>query len=124
MSASIGGVGIGNVQNEGQRKNAGLFTQPIPTSDSDSTILLDLFGTTKNMTIEGIKSGTASGLNTFITAIEGIANGSQTGSTFVSSLSTYANKTVFVKDFGWNYAAGDPSKITYTLELQEGTAVA
>ena len=68
----------------------------------------------------GIFSGTTSAINTFIGVIETIANGTQTGVTYVSSLSTFASKKVFVRSFNWNYIQGSPLKINYTLELVEG----
>ncbi len=92
----------------------------MPASDSDKAILLDLLGVTRTINIDGIFTGTATQLNTFIVAIEALNNGAQTGVTFVSSLSTYANKKVFVDSFGWNFAKGDPNKITYSLQLTEG----
>ena len=52
--------------------------------------------------------------------MEALANGTQTGVTFVSSLSTFANKKVFVKNFRWSYLKASPNKINYTLELNEG----
>ena len=68
----------------------------------------------------GIFPGTASAINTFIGVIETIANGTQSGVTFVSSLSTFANKKVFVKSFNWDYIKGSPLRLGYILELQEG----
>ncbi len=81
---------------------------------------MDIFGTSRTITIDAVFSGTASQINTFIVAIEAIANGTQTGVTFVSSLSTFAGKKVFVKSFNWNYIKGTPLKINYILELVEG----
>lgn len=97
-----------------------MFNQPLPTSDSDAAILLDLFGVSRVISITGIFTGTASQLNTFIVAIETITSGSQTGVTFASSLSTFANKKVFVKNFRWSFIKGTPNKINYSLELVEG----
>ena len=92
----------------------------MPASDSAAAILLDLLGVTRTTNIDGIFSGTTSQLNTFIVAMEALNNGAQVGVTFVSSLSTFANKTVYVDSFGWNYVKGSPNKITYSLQLTEG----
>ena len=119
--ATIAGVDLGKIQREGQGKDSGLFEMPLPASDSDDTFLLDLFGATKRMTLDGVFTGTKSEINTFIVAIEGIVDGDQATSTFVSSLSTYANKTVLIKNFNWNWVGGQPNLITYTLELIEGS---
>ncbi len=111
---------MGHVGDEEQTKDAGLFNQPLPASDSDVTIFLDLFGTTKTITVPGVFTGSFAQLNTFIVAIEAIENGNQSGVTYVSSLSTYANKKVFVTSFNWRYMKGSPNKINYTLNLSEG----
>ena len=97
-----------------------MFNQPLPTLDSDKSILLDIFGVSRTITIEGIFPGTLSELNNFINTIQTIADGKQTGVTFVSSLSTFANKKVFVKNFRWSFTKGSPNKINYSLELIEG----
>ena len=73
--------------------------------------------------LEGIFTGTTSELNTFVEAIEGINDGTQTGSTFVSSLSTFSDKTVFIRAFSWVFIAGSPSKVGYNLDLIEGASV-
>ncbi|MCP6727615.1 MAG: hypothetical protein KJI69_06410 [Patescibacteria group bacterium] len=122
--ATLDGTDLGNIQTETQNKDSSLFNQPLPGSDSSTSILLDLFGVTRTISIDGIKSGTAAALNTFITVIEALIAGGQSGVTFVSSLSTFANKTVFVKSFNWDYVKGDPNKISYRLELTEGAGVA
>ncbi|KKL69884.1 hypothetical protein LCGC14_2110440 [marine sediment metagenome] len=122
--ATLDGNDLGNVQTESQNKDSSLFNQPLPGSDSSTSILLDLFGVTRTINLDGIKSGTAAALNTFITAIEALIGGGQSGVTFVSSLSTFANKTVFVSSFNWDYVKGDPNKISYSLSLTEGAAVA
>lgn len=111
---------MGNIQTEDQVKDTSLFNQPLPTSDSDKSILLDIFGVSRTIAIEGIFTGTASALNTFIVAMEALANGSQIGVTFASSLSTFANKKVFVKNFRWSFLRGSPNKTNYSLELTEG----
>lgn len=122
--ATLDGNDLGRIQTESQNKDSSLFNQPLPGSDSSTSILLDLFGVTRTISIDGIKSGTATVLNTFITTIEALIGGGQSGVTFVSSLSTFANKTVFVSSFDWNYVKGDPNKISYSLQLTEGAAVA
>lgn len=122
--ATLDGTDLGNVQKETQTKDSSLFNMPLPGSDSSTSILLDLFGVLRTISLDGIKSGSASAINTFITTMEALIAGGQLGVTFVSSLSTFANKTVFVKNFNWDYVKGDPNKISYTLELIEGAGVA
>ncbi len=122
--ATLDGNNLGNIQTESQIKDSSLFNQPLPGTDSSISILLDLFGVTRIIRIDGIKADSAANLNTFIVAIEALIAGGQTGVTYASSLSTFGNKTVFVKSFNWNYIKGDPNKISYSLELVEGAAVA
>jgi len=93
---------------------------PIPTADSSSAFLLDLFGMSRNITIVGIFQGTLAQQNTFITDIEGIADGSQTGSTFVSSHTSFANKTVYIQSFSWTVNKANPGYVNYSLTLVEG----
>lgn len=118
--ATLDGNDLGRIQTESQNKDSSLFNQPLPGSDSSTSILLDLFGVIRTISIDGIKSGTATVLNTFITDIEALIGGGQSGVTFVSSLSTFASKKVFVNSFNWDYVKGDPNKISYSLELTEG----
>jgi len=120
--ATIGGKSLGEIQSEGQAKNSGLFTQPLPVSDSDSTILLDLFGTTRTITIDGVfQHNTKANLVAFVTDIEGLQNGSQTGLTYVGDFIT-TNKTVLIQDFNWTWSAGSVNRINYSLTLIEGLA--
>ena len=121
--ATLDSKDLGKVQLETQSKASNLFNQPLPTSDSDKSILLDLFGINRTITIEGIFSGSLTQQNTFITDIEGIQNGTQIGVTFVSSQTNTSNKTVFVQDFSWNFSAGKPNKVNYFLTLLEGALV-
>ena len=118
--ATLDGTDMGRIQSESQNKDSSLFNQPLPGSDSDTSILLDLFGVTRTIRIDGIKSGSAAVLNTFITDIEALIAGGQSGVTFVSSLSTFANKKVFVNFFNCNYLKVDPNKISYSLQMTEG----
>ncbi|KKN09272.1 hypothetical protein LCGC14_1048260 [marine sediment metagenome] len=96
---------------------------PLPGSDSDAAILLDLFGVSRNITISGIKTGSLATQNTFITTMEALIAGSQTGVTFVSSQTSFSNKTVFVKSFNWEFVKGNLNKINYRLDLIEGATV-
>lgn len=119
---TLGGIDLGVVKNESQSKDSSLFNQPMPRSDSDEAILMDLFGTSRTVTIDGVKTGTLSELRTFVNAIEGIQSGTQTGSTFSGGFKS-TNITVLIQNFTWNYAEGDVSRISYTLTLVQGTAI-
>ena len=120
--ATIGGVDLGEVKTEEHTKSSNLFNTPLPFSDSDSSLIMDLFGTSRTITISGVKTGLVAALRTFIVNIEAIQNGAQSGSTFVSSW-TNVNKTCLIQDFQHSKAEGDESKVNYTLTLLEGTVL-
>lgn len=96
---------------------------PLPGTDSNLAVLLDLFGVSRNILVTGIKTGSLATQNTFITAMEALTAGSQVGVTFVSSHTSFANKTVFVKSFNWEFVKGNLNKINYRLDLVEGATV-
>lgn len=120
--ASLGGTNLGDVQSESQSKDANLFQMPIPTQDSSSAFLLDIFGMSRTITLEGIFRGTLAEQDTFIDAIETIAAGNQTGSTFVSSHTATANKTVYVQNFNWTVDSANTNYVTYSLTMIEGAS--
>jgi len=95
---------------------------PMPLSDSDKALLLDIFGTTRTITISGFKTGAVADLRTFVTDIEGIMDGSQASSDFVSSW-TNVTKKVLIKEFSHDKLAADETKLSYTLTLIEGTVI-
>jgi len=95
---------------------------PMPTSDSNSAFLLDIFGVLKTITVDGIFTGTLAEQNTFITNIEGIANGNQSPVSFVSSHTSYAAKNVLVQNFSWTVTKSNPGYVTYSLTLIEGSS--
>lgn len=123
--ATLGGTDLGDVQTERHVKDTSLFNFPLPRQDSENALLLDIFGVSRTITIEGIYEGTAAELRTFISTIEGYAVGTQTGLAFVSDLViSPASRTVFIQVFDWSYVAADVSKISYNLTLMEGASVA
>lgn len=120
--ASIAGIDLGAIQSERQTKDSGLFEMPLPASDSDSAFLLDLFGVTRRISIEGTKTGSTATLETFIESIEAILNGNQAFSAFVSSLiASPSSINVLIRNFTWNYRIGSTKILTYTIELIQGS---
>ena len=122
MASSIGGKSLGDVSSESSTKSSNLFQFPMPLSDSDKAVLMDIFGTSRTITIEGVKTGEVAALRTFVTDIETIQNGEQSGSTFVSSW-TGANKTVLIQDFTHTKLKADENEVNYTLVLEEGSVL-
>ena len=123
MSTSVGGIDLGEIQSERQNKNGNLFQMPMPLSDSNETILFDMFGMMRTINIDGIFTGTDAQHVTFINAIETIMDGNQSGSAFISSKTGFSNKTVFIDSFDWRVDKADVSKISYSLTLKEGAGV-
>ena len=121
--ATIDSINLGNVQTEQQTKDAGLFNTPRPYSDSDDSLMMDIFGASRTITITGVFTGTSTtDLVTFINKIEGIADGKQTGSSYEGDLVT-SSKTVLIQTFDWSYDKGNPLSINYTLTMLEGSVI-
>ncbi len=120
--ASIAGKDLGTVTSENSTKSTALFNQPIPFSDSDASLIMDLMGTSRTITVTGVKNGAVAALRTFITDIEGLQTGQQSSLTFVSSW-TNVNKNCLIESFTHDKISADESKVTYTLVLVEGTAL-
>jgi len=126
INGNTGGgvIDLGDIQSENHSKDSNLFNMPIPRNDSTSAVLLDLFGTSRTITVNGIFPGTPAEQQTFIAAIESIISGTQSSSTFVSSLiESPASYNVFIQRFSWDVGKADTGKISYTLTLLEGAAV-
>ena len=119
---TIGGKSLGDVISESSNKSSGLFNTPLPFSDSDAALIMDLMGTTRTITISGRFVGTVAELRTYITDIEGLQNGEQSSLPFVSSW-TNVDKNVLIQDFSHDKASGDENSIGYTLTLIEGIAL-
>jgi hypothetical protein len=121
--ATLATKDLGTIETETQTKESNLFFQPLPYSDSTSAILLDLMGTSRTIQIEGMWIDTTkSNLQTYVSDIESIQNGQQSGSTYVGDFVT-TDKTVLIQTFTWTWSAGDPGRIKYSLSLVEGTPI-
>lgn len=118
--------GSPQIQNFKVSKEAGMTTIPIPTKDSDNVIGLDILGTTRNITISGIVVGTAAQLKEFIGDLEDKVYGKQfsntnKGHTLTVELAKTGVTTyyVIIKSFNYEWDAGAPSKIEYTLDMMQ-----
>ena len=122
MVTTIGSVTLPNISRISPTKESNLFSQPLPYSNSNETILMDLLGTTRNVAIKGRLVGDLTAIQNFIASIEAIQNGSQTGSVLTCDLYT-STKTILIQTFSVEYEEGSPNEITYDLTLQEGTVI-
>ena len=120
--ATIASKDLGVVTSESSTKSSNLLNFPLPYSDSSASLIMDLMGTSRIISITGVKTGTTAQLRTFITDIEGLQHGNQASLTFVSSW-TNVNKNVLIQDFSHTKDKGDESKVNYTLTLLEGTVL-
>ena len=122
MVTRVGGTILPNVQSERESRDSGMFTQALPTLDSDDTVLLDIFGVTKLIAVDGFVIGSEADLKTFINAIEALQKPIQTGHEYYSELLAVPIQ-VYIQSFEWTWAAGDPTKIQYSLTMIEGLGV-
>jgi len=94
---------------------------PIPMSDSRDTIMLDLFGASRTITITGIWTAGDGTISTFITWLDGLVNGTQTPISFVSDKSGVPY-TVLVQSVKWSSEEAGVNKLDYTINMVEGSA--
>lgn len=119
--ATYKGTSLGYIRSETQTKASNLFNTPLPGSDSDQVIVLDLFGMTRTISISGVITGALATLQTFIATMEGYANGQQTIGVFVSNIHA-TNKNCYIQNFSYTYSTESPSILNYTLDLIEASA--
>ena len=122
LNPGTGAIDLGVVSREESTKSSNLLNYPIPLSDSDASVLADIMGTSRTITIQGVKTGTVAELRTFITNIEALQNGNQSAMRFVSSWRTaYSTSTWFlIQDFTHTKNQADENKVEYNLTLIEG----
>lgn len=124
--ASINSVDLGDVKSESDSKSSNLFMQALPFTDSASTLLMDLMGTSRTITVTGVKTGTTAECNTFIDNIEALQNADQSaGYTFKSSWRTTPgkDKNVLIEEFSHEKSEADESRVSYTLVLFQGSGI-
>lgn len=116
--ATLDGTTLGFITTEENTKASNLFSQPLPVSDSNELIALDLFGTSRTLQIEGTKTGTTAAIQTFITKFNGLQNGQQVKIVYVSDIHP-SNINVLINTFRYRFSAGSPTKITFSFSLLE-----
>jgi hypothetical protein len=132
IQVAIKGLGtimptLGTVTSKEISKDAGLFQLPMPQSNSSAAILLDLFGASKTITINGKYTNLQYGAVTvqvFIFYLESLVNGSQTAAKYISEksdLEGYAGINVLIQAVSWKAEAGNPNSVEYTISMIEGS---
>lgn len=110
---------LGHPNREFFRKIGGLIEIASVYEDSDKTLVIDFSGPIKKITLGGTFTGTKSEIKVFTAELDAILDGTQDDtSTYTSDVLT---STIEVKlsAFDWEYIAGDPAFIRYTLTLTE-----
>lgn len=123
MTYTLGSLDIGTVQSEDRNKDAQFFQMALPRQDSDKTIIRDLFGVSKTITLTGKKVVTSDGdRQTFASALEAALNGRQITRSYTSDLTGTTIK-VLVSAVTLKYNEGAPHVVEYTLVLLEAREV-
>jgi len=115
-----------NANSESPVKSANLINIPIPISDSSGTIVFDLLGVTREVRIRGrfAVSGSLTiekftqDLNSLVDGNQGDTGGGQVGYIF-NPVSISGTFTVYVNDVNWEFRAGEPNTLDYSLTLFE-----
>lgn len=127
MTYSLGTLQLGTIKKERPRADAQLFEQPMPGSSANNTILIDLFGVVKEITLEGNFISGTGGLtikqftDQFIDNSTGKIKGNQTTLSYSSDTMTNSIN-VIIKSFEYSYDEAEPTRISYVLTIQEGTS--
>ena len=124
MVYSLTGVtSLGTIQNITSTKDSNLFKQAMPGNDSSQSIVLDLFGAERTITVKGVfTASTIAALTTFVLQLDALIAGTQSGITFNAS-DISQSYTVRILNVEWVYDSDEgPMKIAYTIQMQEGAA--
>lgn len=108
---------LGIIKSQSSDKDSGLFFSPIPGTDSDEAIVIDIMGNQRTIEIIGEYIGTSTTIQTFVTAMDDLQNGNQNPVEFDGH---FIKVNVVVQRFRWDYVEADPNRIKYNLTLVEG----
>ena len=113
---------LGAVTSEESSKDAQLFQSPMPLSDSDKTIMLDMFGASRTITIKGRYTVDDGVIATFISQLDALVNGQQIVRTYHSDKSG-SNYNVLVQSVRWSGEEAGVNFVDYEIQLTEGSAL-
>ena len=118
---TLGGESLGKVETISPEKFQDIFQVSTPTHDSDQTVLEELSGATRTITVKGIMTGSSvADLKTNLDAINDLIDGDQGGTVaFVSDITGTVN--VVIAAFSFMFTTATRVTADYTLELIEGT---
>lgn len=117
-----GMTSLGTVTSERSNKDAQLFQMPIPRTDSNKLIALDIFGVQRTINIDGVYTTTDGTIATFISQLDDLVNGIQTSKTYASDTSG-TSYTVFVQTAEWKREPAEVVMISYSISMLEAEQV-
>jgi len=126
---TLGGTDLGYISSERHKISAPKIALPetdatsggTPSADTKKTYLNTLMKPVRRITVTGTIFGDISTLQSFISAIEGKAGTDSSNDTFSFSSDTTGNSyDVLVEDFDWEFEAGEPEQLQYSMVLVEG----
>jgi hypothetical protein len=93
---------------------------PMPMSDSTETVVLDLFGASRNINIEGtfVAGDGSLTIAQYITFLDGLVNGVQVSKIYHSDKSGVDYK-VIILSVSWKASEGAVTKLDWTIKMQE-----
>jgi hypothetical protein len=103
-------------------KDSGLFEQALPASDSSEQILIDLFGCTRKISLEGTFVSGQGGktVTQFIEELNALQTGNQATSTFVSGQNGVPYN-VYIVSVEYSDDEANPNSVDYRIEMSEGS---
>jgi len=122
MSYTIDGHALGTITQERINKDAQLFQMPLPRTDSDKLIALDLFGVQRTITLDAVWTVVNGDIPTFLTWLDGLVNGEQITKVYATD-TTGTSYNVFVNTVDYRRAEGEVNLITYSITMLEAKQV-
>lgn len=120
MTYTLAGLtSMGTVTSEEITKNAGLFKMPIPMGNSNDNIILDLFGASMSIVVQGKYCASDGTIATFISQLEALTI-NQTSTKAYHSDKANANYNCYVDTVSWNSIEAGVNYVEYTINLSNG----
>jgi len=127
-----------NIENENFAKSANFININLPLGDSEDTIIFNLLGTTRNIRLRGVVTSSDATVGDFVFDLNNLITGQQgdTGADdqvgYIYTPQSISGATggtgtvapeirVFVNDVSWDFDAGNPGSIKYSITLFEAS---
>jgi len=122
-----GTYGSPQLQNMKVSKESQTWEIAIPASDSNATIVIDLLGTKRVISLTGTVQGTTTQLDSFVNNMSVFLNSGQyllaaSGLTFTADRPASTSYTVIMKTFDWEYNSGTINAIEWSATLIQGNS--